>query len=256
MSKATHALLLTAASVTLAGTTLAATGGKITLVGNGSAAHAPEIARLTLTVDSKCYDTADHAKEANAALAAKLVSDLQTYGPDVTAAGGPTTFEAQTLGSDYHTVICENSWSTSNVLTIKTKDLAHLVELEDRLIQEITAAGQSELSDTKARTTANLSQPSFDLTKETKTQLEAQAVNETYRNARAQADALAQQCGIKNIHLTSVSPPTYQLQANAGNYAPSFPGGGVSTPLIPESISVTSQLTFEWSYEDSGNCLQ
>ena len=250
LNKAGLALL---SIVSVAGMAQAKSAGKMTLIGTGDASAKPEIALVQIDVQSLCYDSASAAKSANAVLANRLVATLQTYGTDVTAAGGPIVRQTETYYNGHDTqTLCVKKWRASNRLTLKTTNLDAIPDIQDRLF---TAIGSYDVIDPSQikQTYADLQQPIFDVQPATRTRLQQEADVGALQNAKAQADAFAKYCGFEGVSLTAISPAQYGMAPIAHGAAI---GGSSQTPIIPDEIRLTSTLRFAWSYAGSGSCFR
>jgi uncharacterized protein YggE len=228
--------------------------GTITLMGVGESSAAPEYSSVTVTVTSICYDTSRAAKDANAALASKLVETLKRYAvgerDKVTASGGPNVLETETtfVGSEVKT-ICNQKWKATNTLTIEMAKITALPDLQDEALAAVDAVALNPTQ--TAQTYADLGAPSFHLYPETESRLRGESQLKAYQDARAQLDGLAATCTFADPQLILIAPPEYSIIGRAGgaDLAP-----GVATPILPDELVVRANLKFQWSFQPTSTC--
>ena len=231
----------------------------ITIVGNGEAKHAPEYAALTVSVASLCYDHPTEAEAANNELSKSIVTLLQGYAThpaaDVTATGGASQLKSETYYANGQVVtLCSSKWHTDNQINIRRVAPDKIAEVQAAVIEAIEQ--HSTLNpQQQAQTYADVSAPSFTLSRKTTQELETKADNRAYEDAQRKRDDFAKRCGFQDLRLQSVQPPEQYVFAGIGQSQQGSQGGGPGGTIIPQPISVTASWQFVWSFEPGSACV-
>lgn len=239
-------------------------GGSITVVGNGSASSAPECATINVQVASLCYSTSKDAKNANAKLAQDLKIALEKFRANKTerviATGGANirqterTYVDDSDGRGHNEILCRNKWRAGNTLTLRTKKLDSLADLQDEVLAIVDKADTADAS--KGQTTATISQPYFDIEPATRAKLRSQAQHAAVLDAKAQVEQFVKDCQLKNPTLDSVEPPVFRAvpQYEAAPVAADRAVGGTPTPISPDNITVRASWKFVLKYTGGSVC--
>jgi uncharacterized protein YggE len=231
--------------------------GRMVLSGAGEASADPEMAQIEVTVTSMCYDSSREAKEANAALAQKIVESMRLFANDerdqIVATGGPNLRQTEVIpdGSHYKT-LCERKWRSSNRITLRFGRIDAAADVQDSLISAFEKSS-SMSPDKVAQTFAELGEPHFDVYPETATKLKYEAQSKAYDDALGQFAVFKKRCPFTDERLVAISQPQYEVlprMRTTGVYAASTP-----TPVIPDEIVYRASWRFEWSYAAPQGCV-
>jgi uncharacterized protein YggE len=232
------------------------TRGSIEIYGNGEASSAPELATLSVSVVSVCYDSSRAAVDANAELANRVLKVLESYKKDkrdrIVATGGPSLRHTEyvDLGEGKRKVLCERKWKSTNLLTLRMADLKAVSDLQDAVLK---AVGSEDITPTRvAQTYAQLSQPGFTVYPETQTRLRTEAQKRAWQDAKAQFDGFQATCRFRDVKLTTISPPSYHGIPKFAE-AP-MPHAAPQTPVIPDELTMRVSWRFVWTFEPGGEC--
>ena len=230
--------------------------GSIVLVGNGLASSAPEYLSLNIDVTSICYNTSHEAAEANAKIAQKIVTVLQSFRKGehdlVTATGGANVRQTETTYVGRETkVLCELKWRSENHLRIDMARMEDLSDLQDKLFAELAGADVLD-PNVVAQTFTEVGRPQFSLYPETSQKLRDKAQGLAFEDARTQFNGFAAHCSFADPQLISVSPPEFSMLPKrieaTGGYA------SASAPVIPDELEVKVTLRLEWAFTPSSSC--
>lgn len=249
---------LVLASLTFAAPSFAEEQGRITIIGQGRAAAAPEYTRLRVEVTSICYDTSRAAKDANAQLANQALAVLRNFTDDpldkVIATGGVNVLRTETIyvGTEPK-VICEMKWRATNTLILETKSIDMLADIQDQVLAAVDARAINP--DQTAQTFAELDQPSFHLRDATLKSLKRTAQTDAYDDAHLQFEAFRDRCQFGDPRLMTIEPPEYAVYARKDGQPMAADSSG-GTPILPDDLAVDATWKFVWSFAPAAGCPQ
>lgn len=241
--------------------------GTIELTGEGFAERAPDFFKVTVTVTSMCYDSTQEAQTANRGLSQDIeeifkLRKEKTAGSDYFASGSYTYRKTETDYVDGKNVtLCKNGYRASNTLTFKTTDLTSFSDLQDELFKKIDSFETEsvvvkELSFKK--TSANVSEPVKDLTRETRKAMQKEVYETAAADAMTQLEALVTACNLSNPRLVRIYPPETSdrrtnVYSRSAMEAAAAPGGGGETPVKFAPIPQEASLNFVFEIDGGMN---
>jgi len=206
--------------------------------GNGESRSAPDIAHLSLDIETHAQ-TAEDCSTKNAALAQKVVDALKAKlaGKGVISTGGYSLtpeYKQPRPGEPYVGKPEIIGYTAQNTITVETDELSRLGSLLDGAV----AAGANRVNyvnfgvrdDTKAR---------------------AEAISNASKDAQAQAQALAASLGVKLRRIVKAAPmvPPRPIPFEARSMAMASSANAAVTPVEPGQITVTATVSLTYEIE-------
>lgn len=211
-------------------------GGKRTLsvTGNGKADAAPDVAYLTLSVETLAKNASQAVKD-NAETSNKVIQVIKSKlgkTDKVSTAGYSLTpvyeYNNQTNKSDF------KGYRASNKVIVEAYNLKEIGNIID-------ATAEAGLN--------NIESLSFDTTK--RDEFRREALTRAVNDAKTTAETLAKAAGVKITRILQLSPsfdypvPVYRDYALAKEAAPAAP----PTPIEPGDISVSASVSIVFEIE-------
>lgn len=233
--------------------------GTIQITGEGKSSAPPDKVTLSVTVHSICFASSEVAKIANSKVTQDIIQILESFQLDerdqITTSPGGFELSTERIPSEdgHDRILCERKWKTWNTIEISIHKIDKISELQDKLtnvLSNIETVNPS-LHD---QTFAHISSPYFKLTEDTYRQLRKQAQQAALNDAKEQFSNFDADCHFRDVHLNSVSTPVFnsvvRFEAKKSVHE------DVSTPVIPEKITVTAVWSFIWEFGEAATCYQ
>ncbi|NBT58017.1 DUF541 domain-containing protein [bacterium] len=223
--------------------------GKVEIMGRGTVEKAPEFVELQVRVISLCYDKPLIAQNDNSALSKKLLDVMKGYirtdKDKLLASGGHSLRQTEYTSDDdgQSKILCERKWRTSNLLTLQTEDVESVAIIQDKFL-EVLASEEGMNPQEKQQTYAELEQPAFAVYPETYADMKKEAQGKAWLNALTQFKGFVSRCDLQNAKLAQISEPEYFGLAKSAPLSEE-----VGAPIIPDSISVSANWKFVWSFD-------
>jgi len=231
--------------------------GTATFVGHGMSIRDPEFITVEISVDSECYATPSDAMRANN----KTTTEIQAFLKDllidnnidtVRIQGGVTSPSTRTVYVDNQSKsLCPGKFDQRTSVSFKTAHVKAFSETFAR-IQEKVLSGytQASESDGAARTFASIGRPHAGVCQETSRLMALEATKHAFAHARAQFDAVATGCGIKEGELTNfgdVEQTNYSRKSNGPEamFSPDSDVVSLSFDPLSESRIISASFTYE-----------
>ncbi|MFM8312654.1 MAG: SIMPL domain-containing protein [Deltaproteobacteria bacterium] len=247
-------LALIAIGITTSALSLA---GTIQITGKGEVSSPPDLYYLDIKVMSICYDSTQRAKNANAQISNKLVElgkkYINTPEDKITTYPGGFVRETEYIpGEDGHNrILCERKWRTWNTVRLTLHTLSSLPTVQDALVSFLTPI-ELVSPDRIDQSYAQISSPQFSLTEANFNKLRKESQQAALQDAKNQFQNFDANCHFKSAKLSSLNQPSfthvYRYASKASDES------DTSTPVIPESISVTAIWNFTWEFESAPGC--
>lgn len=223
--------------------------GSVEILGRGTVEKAPEFVEMQVRVTSLCYEKPLMAQEDNAKLAEKILGVMKAYvrteKDKLLASGGHTVRQTEyTSDSDGRSkILCEQKWRTSNVLTLQTEDMDSAAKIQEKILETLTEEEGMHPGETQ-QTYAELEQPAFAVYPETYSAMKKEAQAKAWGDAVGQFKGFLEQCKLQNAKLAKISEPEYFGLAKSSPL-----NEEVGAPIIPDSISVSANWKFVWTFD-------
>ena len=241
---------------------LSANAGELTLTGTAHIGAPADFIGVTVTVNSKCYGSAEAVRNGNGLLAKKIQKIMNQYktgqNDELKVTDGFTQRKTETQYDQVtrqNTVLCANAWAKSSQLVLNMAKISDWPALQDKILKAIDSSAGKVLSASKAQTVATLSQPAPALYPETRQQLSDEALQTASIDAQSQLDQLQSICGfkvkaIKGIKDAGQARPIAYSDRNAL----ATPASGTGLTLSFGQQYVHKALSITWEIEGSGPC--
>ena len=247
-------LVLTTVWFTTSALTMA---GTIQITGKGEASSAPDLYYLDIKVTSICYDSTQRAKNANAQITNRLVElgkkHIKTPEDKITTYPGGFIRETEYVPAEdgHNRILCERKWKTWNTVRLSLHNLTSLPAVQDDLVSFLAPIETVSLERID-QSYAQISSPQFSLTEVNLNKLRKESQDAALKDAKNQFHNFDVNCHFKSAKLISLNQPSfnhiYRYTSKLSDESDS------STPVIPESISVTAIWNFTWEFESAPNC--
>jgi len=204
-------------------------GRTITVVGSGTASGAPDVAEVTLGIESR-DPSVQVAAEANAEAMSGIIAALKSLGiaeKDIQTANYSIYTERKPMDERELTEAAEVTYVVSNQVRVKVRDLSKLSDVLD----EAVIAGANSVY-------------GIGFTVDDPSALEAEARAKAVEDAGKRAQSLADLAGVGVGQILTISEVIGSSFPVA--YAESARGMGVPTPVEPGELEVgmTVQVTY------------
>jgi hypothetical protein len=226
-----------------------AVDGSVEILGRGTVEKAPEFVEMQVRVTSLCYEKPLLAQEENAKLSNKILEVMKAYvrtdKDKLLASGGHTVRQTEyTSDADGQSkILCEQKWRTSNMLTLQTEDMVSAAKIQEKILETLVEEEGMNAGE-KQQTYAELEQPSFAVYPWTYSAMKKEAQAKAWGDAFGQFKGFLEQCKLQNAKLAKISEPEYFGLAKSAPLSEE-----VGTPIIPDSISVSANWKFVWSFD-------
>jgi len=246
-------------SLILATLAIGAQAGTKIVTASGTVEHKPEFAKVTITVISECYPTAQEAHQANkaAAIEAKknLANLLQNEGEfdKITVSPGTTSkFERNNYGrGNQEETTCKNTWQQRTTITFQTGRLEGFSETFSALQTDMLKSETGTRIDEKT-TYTEIGSPSYDVCPKTRAEMSVRAKALAYKAAIADYKQAACCCGIcGEPEIEEISTPEeYSSRGHKSAYMMAEASFNVGEVLEIDSkpISVTESVTMKFKF--------
>jgi len=223
--------------------------GSVEILGRGTVEKAPEFVEMQVRVTSVCYDKPVLAQEDNTKLANRILEVMKAYvrteKDKVLASGGHTVRQTEYTSDDdgQSKILCEQKWRTNNVLTLQTEDMASAAKIQEKIVETL-AAEEGVHQGEKQQTYAELEQPAFAVYPASYSEMKKEAQAKAWFDALGQFKGFLEQCKLQNVRLAKISEPEYFGLAKSAPLNEEVGG-----PIIPDSISVSANWKFVWTFD-------
>lgn len=253
MKKVLHSLIL----ATLA---IGAQAGTKIVTASGTVTHEPQFAKVTITVISECYPTAQEAHQANkvAAIEAKknlecLLQDEGEFDKITVSPGTTSKFQRNNYGrGGQEETTCKNTWQQRTTITFQTGRLVGFSEtfasLQSGALKLETVTRMDE-----ATTYTEIGAPSYDVCSKIRAEMSVQAKALAYKAAIADYKQAACCCGIcGEPEIEEISTPeersSHHYKAAFMMMDESSGHAGEVLEIDSKPISVTESVTMKFKF--------
>lgn len=185
------------------------------LIGEGSATHAAEFIKMSVSIQTQCYDSSVAARQRFEEVATHLkntVGHLAANTDDGIVINRGTNNQQEIVEyiDGVRVQLCNNahSWTSSGSVVIKIDNVQQLPQAQDEILKQIDSLTSGAPQPNTPRVVSSLSQPSAGVWADTYQQLQDDALTKALDNARHQAGVLTRETPSAVIELVRVSPST------------------------------------------------